>query len=145
MAAMTIAYTRAHTPVSWLIRAAQWWAPWSHAGIVDAENNAVIDSRMLRGVSATPLAEWFRIYSATELVRVDCPDPAAAVAFARGLIGARYDYGALMRFISSKLGRNSPRRVHCAELVEAALAVGGRERFRVPLYRITVQQSYITR
>lgn len=142
---LPLLYARNHTPGSALIRAAQWWAPWSHVGVLDEERGQVIEARMLHGVIATPLAEFLARYTATERVDVPCPDPAAGLRWARGEIGAGYDYGALARFVWTALGRDHTQRHHCVELAEAALIAAGRARYRIPPHRVTVRQSYIVR
>lgn len=145
MTALPLIYARNHTPVSVVIRAAQWWAPWSHVGVLDEERGQVIEARMLHGVIATPWAEFVARYTATERVDVACPDPAAGLQWARGEIGAGYDYGAVARFVSSALGRDHVRLRQCIELAEMALIAAGRTRHRIEPHRLTVQQSYITR
>lgn len=142
---LPLLYARNHTPGSALIRAAQWWAPWSHMGVLDDERGHVIEARMLHGVIATPVAEFLARYTATERVDVACPDPAAGLQWVRGEIGAGYDYGAVARFVWSALGRDQRERHHCVELAEMALIAAGRQRFRIPPHRVTVRQSYITR
>ena len=145
MTALPFIYARNHTPVSVVIRAAQWWAPWSHVGVLDEERGQVIEARMLHGVIATPVADFLARYTAAERVDVPCPDPAAGLHWARSKIGAGYDYGAVARFVSSALGREARRAYHCVELAEAALIAAGRPRYRIEPHRLTVQQSYITR
>lgn len=82
-------------------------------------------------------------YCVCSVVEVDAPDPGRAYAWARAQIGKKYDYGAVARFISKLFGKESPDRFHCVELVEGALSAAGRTRFRVPLNRVTVRQSYM--
>lgn len=142
---LPLIYGRDHSLTSLAIRAAQWWAPWSHVGVLDDERGNVIEARMVHGVVATPVAEYLARYTATQRVAVACPDPAAGLDWARGEIGTGYDYGAVMRFVSSVLGRDHARRHHCVELVETAVIAAHRVRFRIPPHRITVRQSYITR
>lgn len=142
---LPLLYARNHTPASVLIRAAQWWAPWSHVGVLDEERAQVIEARMLQGVIATPLTAFLARYSATERVDVQCPNPAAGLHWARGQVGAGYDYGAVARFVWAALGRDDTQRHHCVELAEAALIAAGRQRFRTPPHRVTVRQSYMTR
>lgn len=144
MTALPLIYARNHTPVSLLIRAAQWWAPWSHVGVLDEERGQVIEARMLHGVIATPAAEFLARYTATERVDVQCPNPAAGLQWARCQVGAGYDYGAVARFVSKALGRDHALRHHCVELAEAALIAAGRQRYRIPPHRVTVRQSYMT-
>ena len=145
MTNLTLIYGRNYTPLSVVIRAAQWWAPWSHVGVLDEERAQVIEARMLHGVIVTPLPAFLARYSATERVGVECSDPSAGIAWARSRIGARYDYGAVARFVWSALGRNDVARYHCTELAEAAVTAAGRQRHRIHPHRVTVRQSYITR
>ena len=145
MTSLPFIYARDRSPVSVVIRAAQWWAPWSHVGVLDEARGEVIEARMLHGVIATPVAEYLARYTATERVDVACPSPEAGLHWARGQIGAGYDYGAVVRFISSSLGRDHRRLRQCVELAEMALIEAGRQRHRIEPHRLTVQQSYITR
>ena len=69
---------------------------------------------------------------------------AAAIAWAREQIGCGYDYGAIAGFVLRE-PLERPRRWQCVELVETALRMAGRPRFRRPEHRITVAQSYMAR
>lgn len=138
-----LAYVRSLTVGGLLIRAAQWWTPWCHVGVV-APDGEVINARAFRGVVGEPWPVFAARYSACELVDVPAPQPEAGIAWARALKGARYDYGALGNMVSSRLGmRPSDERFDCVEVAEAALAAAGRPRFRVVASRLTVWQSYI--
>lgn len=137
-----VVYARSRDPGSLLVRAASWWAPWSHVGLVTPEGT-VIEARALHGVVETPLADFERRVSAHRIVEVACPDPDAALEFARSQIGSGYDWGAVVAFISRRLGRGTETRWQCAELVEMALKVGGARRWRVPVDRVTPRQSWM--
>lgn len=138
-----VVYSRSRTVGGWLIRASSWWDQWSHCGLL-TDDGTVIEARAFAGVVETPADEFMDRYSAHTRVRVDVPEPAAAIAWAREQIGCGYDYGAIAGFVLREpLERQ--RRWHCVELVETALSVAGRPRFRRPEHRITVAQSYMVR
>lgn len=141
---MQIIYARSHTVGGWLIRAAQAFAPWSHAGIVTPDET-VINARAGHGVVEEPLADFLRRYSATHRVEVACPDENEALWWARQRIGDGYDWLAVLRFIVGRTVHQDRRRWHCVELVESALIAGGRPRWRIEPARITPWQSYIAR
>jgi len=136
-----LVYARSRTLGGWLIRAAQWWFPASHVAI-ETRDGTLIHAVAGRGVVEDEPGMFFGAYTVVDIVEVLDVDEAAAVAFARNQIGSGYDYKALLRFISKALGREDARRWQCVELVEAALEAGGRRRFRTPLSRVTVRQSY---
>jgi uncharacterized protein YycO len=140
MNALPVVYSRTSAIGSLLIRAAQWWAPWSHAAIVDGDG--VIEARAGHGVVRTPMADFLARCSAVEHVQIACPDAAAALTFARSQIGKGYDYLAYIGFIA-RTDDEDRTRWECCELVEAALLAGGRQRFRVRPSRITPQQSFM--
>lgn len=135
-----LVYARSRTLGGWLIRAAQWWFPASHVAI-ETRDGTLIHAVAGRGVVEESQREFFDTYTVVDIVDVEA-DHDAAIAFARSKAGAGYDYGAILRFISKAFGRESERRWQCVELVEAALEAGGRRRFRTPLSRVTVRQSY---
>jgi uncharacterized protein YycO len=140
---MKLIYSRSHTIGGVLIRAAQWWAPWTHCGIV-TPLATVINARPLLGVVEEPLEDYTERSSEFVIVDVETPHDDMGVAFARFQVGKGYDYGAIVRFISSSFRDQDEQRFHCAELVETALFAAGRNRFRIPFYRVTPNQSYMT-
>ena len=143
MPALTVIYSRSHHPGSYLIRAASWFGPWSHAAIITREGT-VIEARGWTGVREVPLAEFMGRAAKTTVVQIECPNPAAAIAFAREQVGKRYDFGSILGFV---VRRNWADRQcwQCTELVEAALLAGGRERWRERVYRIHPTMSYNSR
>ena len=143
MTTLTVIYSRNHHLGSYLIRVASWFGPWSHSAVITAEGT-VIEARGLTGVREVPMVEFMGRATQSEVVWIECPDPAAAVAFAREQIGKRYDFGAILGFITR---RNWADRQcwECTELVEAALVAGGRERWRERVYRIHPTMSYNAR
>ena len=140
-----VVYARSRTPGAWLIRAASWWAQWSHCGLI-TRDGTVIESRMFAGVVETHWLDFIDRYHVHEIVKVEAPDPEQAEKWARLQLGSGYDWGAIVRFISKRFGLDqSPKRWHCVELVETAITVAGRQRFRRPLSRVTVAQSFMVR
>lgn len=101
-------------------------ALWSHCGLVVGDN--VVEA-LIKGVTLTPLTEWKARYPRYDLVEIECPDPEAAEQFAIAQVGKAYDWlgciGAPWR-----AHWQDPNRWYCSELVEAAVAAGGRHRWR---------------
>lgn len=143
MSHLNVVYCRSHTLGGLLIRAASWWEQWSHCGIVTPKAT-IIEARAFKGVVESDLDEFVQRYSELEVVKVACPDPAAAIEFARMQIGSGYDYGAIAEFVL-RAGLNKRKRWHCVELVETALVAGGRDRFRREPHRVSVAQSYMVK
>ncbi len=139
---LRLVYTRHHSLASVLIRLVT-WSPWSHVAIA-TEDGTVIESRALSGgVVERPISQALSGASRIEWVSVPCPDPEAAIAWARTQLGQRYDWSAA---IGIGLHRRWDRtgRWYCSELVEAALAQAGRPRFRsAAVSRVTPQMSYM--
>ena len=143
MSHLEVVYSRSRTVGGWLIRAASWWDQWSHCGLVTPDGT-VVEARAFAGVVETPMHEFADRYSALNTVRIEVPSPADGLAWVRQQIGSPYDYGAIAEFVVRK-PLAGPRRWQCVELVETALSVAGRVRFRRPAHRITVSQSYMVR
>lgn len=143
MSHLNVVYCRSYTIGALLIRASSWWDQWSHCGIVTPKGT-VIEARAFAGVVESDLEEFVGRYSELEVVKIDCPDPAAAIEFARMQVGAGYDYGAIAEFVLRN-PLNKHQRWHCAELVETALIAGGRDRFRRMPHRVSVAQSYMVK
>lgn len=142
---MLLVYVRGHSLESLAVRAASWFGPWSHLGIV-TQQDTVIHCQVRKGVVEEPWDEFISGYSARSVRAVPCESEDDGIAWARRHIGCGYDYGAIINAISSKFGRRpSEDRYQCAEFVEYALKAAGRSRFRpdVPLSSLTVHQSYI--
>ena len=143
MGALPILYTRQHTLSSWLIRLGSWWGPWSHCAVVDRE--WIIECRADAGrVKMERLDFALKRASAHAIVLVQCPDPERAIEWARSTVGQRYDWGGAfgIPFRQRQLGDEA--KWYCSEHVEAALAVGGRNRWRHGLHGITPSMSYFT-
>ena len=139
MGALRVVFTRRHHVGSVLLRVAQWSA-WSHCAIVDGQ--AVIEAVAPDGVQGRPIADLLMHSSRHEVVELPCPDPAAAIAWARDQVGTPYDWGGV-------LGIGFRRRWHdadawfCSEFVAEAVRQGGRPLFRADAYRITPQHLYL--
>ena len=138
---LTVIYSRERSLGSIAVRAGSWWSQWGHCGIVTPQGT-VIEALAFGGVVESSLHNAKARASKWAIVGVECPDPAAAVAFARQQLGKPYDWGGIFGMVAREpwASRN---RWFCSKLVEAAIAAGGRKRFRVDPHRITPHQSYI--
>lgn len=139
--AVQVVYSRERSLGSVAVRAASWWAQWGHCGLVTPEGT-VIEAMLWQGVVETPMSVFVRRASKFKVVDVACPDPAAAVAFARAQLGKPYDLAAVVAFPFREPWHRE-NRWFCSELVEAAIQKGGRTRFRVEARRIAPNPSYI--
>lgn len=135
-------YSRKRAIGSLLIRAGAWFGPWSHTSIITPEGTVI--EAVGSGVREVPLRDAMARASAFEVVQVECPRPAAAIAFARAQIGKPYDFGAILGFIVRRDWQDREC-WECTELAEAALVEGGRQRWREKVYRIHPTMSYQAR
>jgi len=138
---LQLIYARRHAIGSMLIRGGSWWAPWSHVGVVTPDDT-VIEAVAWRGVIETSMADFIARHSKTAIVSVACPEPVRAVAYGRTQLGKGYDWLALLGIPLREPWEDADRWI-CAELAEACLAAGGRQRFRVAAGKITPYQSYM--
>lgn len=135
-----VIYSRDHSLGSVLVRAGSWWAQWGHCGLVTPQGT-VIEARAMNGVGEASLHNVQARSSKFTIVEVDCPDPAAAIAFARQQLGKPYDWGGIFGMVAREPWARDDR-WFCSELVEAALAAGGRRRFRLDVTRVTPSMSF---
>lgn len=135
---MSLIYSRDDTIGSWLIRAMAGFSRWSHGAILDGGH--VIEALAFRGVVRTPYRVFRDRVASHEVVEVECPNPQAAIAFARAQVGKAYDWRALLGYVLHR-PMESVGRMHCIELIESALIAGGRRRFRRQPFRLTPEQS----
>lgn len=143
MNALQVIYVRSLSVGGVLIRASSWWDQWSHCGLLTNEGT-VINARAFHGVVEEPLDAFLNRYTAFEVVAVNAPMPEWGIEYARDQLGASYDYGSIADFVlRTELAHKS--KFQCVELVESTLAVAGNHRFRRPLHRVTVAQSYMVR
>lgn len=139
---MLAAFSRRTALPSFLTRFFTGGARWSHCGVVDLERGVIIEAQVWRGVIETPLDEFEAHYPSTEIVRIDCPFPEHALAFARTQVGKPYDYlGAVG--VPWRTRWDDPARWYCSELVEAALAAGGRLRWRLDKRGVSPMESWM--
>lgn len=141
---MKLIYSRSRTLFGFAIRAASWWAQWSHCGIVTPQGT-VIHADALRGVVEEPLADFLKRYSHHEVVEVHAPRDGGGVDWARSKLGAGYDWGGIVRYISRKLSDQCNKCWSCAEFVEQALYYAGCSRWRCTPADVTPHQSFIAR
>lgn len=142
MSKLNALFSRRTSLPSWLTRMLTGGARWSHCGILDHERGVVIEALMFRGVVETPLVDWLLRYPSWEQVAIDCPWPSAALAFAREQVGKGYDYVAVIG-VPWRTAWDSPRRWYCSELLEAALAKGGRLRWRLDKRGVSPMESWL--
>lgn len=140
--ALTVAFSRRTSLPSWLTRMLTGGARWSHCAILDQSRGVAIEALMFRGVVETPLAHWILRYPSYEVVQIACPVPALAMDFARQQVGKGYDYlGAFG--VPWRSPWHHPGRWYCSELVEAALAHGGRLRWRLEARGVSPMESWL--
>lgn len=136
---MRLIFARSRSAGSFLIRAFT-WSRWSHVGVIDGDT--VIDTTFKRGVAVSSLADFIASHSKTEQIDVAVPDEVAAHLWMQMQIGKPYDWTAIVGFVFRRpWGKTN--RWFCSELVESALIVGGRRRFREDLQRITPRHSWM--
>ena len=140
---MQVIYARSHALGSVLLRAAQWFAPWSHGGVLTPDGT-VINARIFKGVVEEPLEDFLARYTAWRIVDIDVPFAERGIAWARSKVGCGYDYRAIVNFVLGKVGQKKDR-FQCIELLESTCSAAGRDRFRVLPWEVTVRQSWMTR
>lgn len=146
MSTITVIYARSHSLGGLLIRARDPFGRWSHAGLV-TERGTVIEALAFKGVVESSLIDFSQRYpkpSQRSAVDIECPRPDLAIAWARGQVGKGYDYRGVigLAFREQWDKRDS---WHCTELIEQALSIGGRQRFRDVASIITPNLSYMVR
>lgn len=136
---MKIIVARNNRPGSWLIRLVT-MGQWSHAALL-LPNGLVIDTTLTTGVRSIPVMAWIRDYPTHQVIDIDVPDEEQTISFAMAQLRKPYDWTAIFGIL---LRRNwqEPDAWFCSELVEAALAAGGRQRFRDDVSRITPHQTW---
>lgn len=139
---LPVLFCRRTSLPSWLTRMFTGGARWSHCGILDHERGVVIEALMFKGVVETPLATWMLRYPSWEQVQIDCPAPGLALGFAREQVGKGYDYLAVVG-VPWRTAWDRPDRWYCSELVEAALAAGGRLRWRLSKRGVSPMESWL--
>ncbi|MFN4115636.1 MAG: hypothetical protein ACK4F7_03940 [Inhella sp.] len=142
MGRLPVVFGRRTSLPSWLTRMLTGGARWSHCGVLDVARGVVIEALWFRGVVETPLAIWMLRYPSWERVDITCPDAPAAMAFVRAQVGKGYDYLAVLG-VPWRSAWDDPRRWYCSELVEAALATGGRRRWRLSKRGVSPMESWL--
>ena len=135
-------FSRRTSLPSFLTRFLTGGARWSHCGILDRERSVVIEALMFKGVVETPLARWMLRYPSFQQIRIDCPQPEAALQFAREQVGKGYDYLAVLG-VPWRTAWDHPGRWYCSELLEAALRAGGRLRWRLNKRGVSPMESWL--
>lgn len=143
MDTLHVLYVRSLTIGGVLIRASSWWDQWSHCGLLTDEGT-VIHAKAFHGVVEEPVEVMLPRYTAFERVAIKVPAPELGIQWAREQLGSGYDYGSIADFVlRTELAHET--KFQCVELVESSLAVAGNHRFRRPLHRVTVAQSFMVR
>ena len=142
MSKLQAVFSRRTSLPSFITRFLTGGARWSHCGILDRERGVVIEALMFRGVVETPIPIWTARYPSWEQVTINCPHPGLALAFAREQIGKGYDYLAVIG-VPWRTAWDNPRRWYCSELLEAALAEGGRLRWRLSKRGVSPMESWL--
>lgn len=145
MRCLWVVYARSASLAGWAVRHRDPFGRWSHCGI-QTTDGTVIEAHPRRGVVETDYDRFVTRYGERRVEQhgIECPDPDAGIAWARSQLGRGYDWLSVIG-LGSRLAWNEIDRWQCAELVEAALAYAGRERFRYAPYRITPNMSWMTR
>jgi len=138
---LRIIYTRTSTLGAALIRAMPPWGPWSHCALVLSAGE-VIEARAPRGVVRTSLPEIRGRSSAWEMVELDVPDPLMAEAWARGSVGAPYDWGGVIGIPTRRRSLNSASRWYCSEHCAWAVELAGRPILSRGMHGITPTQLW---
>lgn len=136
-----VLYVRNHHWSTPVLRAAM-WSPWSHCAIVLADGQTVIDATFKNGVKARALAPIIAGASLHDFRDIDCPDPQAAYDFLFAQIGKPYDTWGVAG-VGLHRDWQAEDAWFCSELVEAALAAGGNQRFVNHPRRVTPQHSWM--
>lgn len=121
------------------------WSKWSHVALVMEDGQSVIDATFVHGgVMQRPLADVIATSSEHASRDIECPDPAAAYAFARSQIGKPYDtWGVLGVGLHRDWQKDDA--WWCSEFVEACIAAGGNCRFVNNPRRVTQQHSWMVK
>jgi uncharacterized protein YycO len=138
---MKAIYCRRHNPGSLLLRFFT-WSSWSHCGIVTPDGT-VIEAAAFHGVIERPLSEFMAGVSKSADRDIPLPDDAAAIRFARAQVGKPYDWSGAIGLALRRDTWQADDAWFCSELVEAAAAAGGRQRFINQASRVTPQHSWM--
>lgn len=107
-------FTRSHMPLSAAIRAAAWWAPWSHCATL-VSDEWVVESRFVGGVQAERRSALYLRSSAVQVLALPCRDPQAGRDRARSKIGAKYDWRGFLSLPFRERDWQQAHRWYCSE------------------------------
>lgn len=139
---MLAVFSRRTSLPSFLTRFFTGGARWSHCGVYDQDRRVVIEALMFRGVVETPYLEWAARYPSWEGAYISCPSDIDALAFARAQVGKPYDYLAAFG-VPWRTSWDDEGKWYCSELLEAALAAGGRRRWRLSKRGVSPMESWM--
>lgn len=137
---MEAIFCRRHTAGSVLLRTFL-WSSWSHCGIV-LPDDTVVEARAFEGVVRRPVSHLIAESSKSQRREIPVPDDAAAYQFAIDQVGKPYDWRGVIG-LGLRREWDDPADWFCSELVEAAAAAGGRQRFVHQVQRVTPQHSWM--
>lgn len=138
---MQVIFCRRNNAGSWALRAVL-RSSWSHCGIVTPQG-MVIHAAAFHGVIRQPLTEFADGVSHFAVRDIALPDDAAAIQWALSQVGKPYDWLGALGIAANTRQWQEPDAWFCSELVEAAAAAGGRQRFIHDAWRVTPQSSWM--
>lgn len=100
---------------------------WHHCGVI--VNESVIESRVFKGVTITPLDE-FKSRGSYRVFEVPLPDEEAALEWLLNQLGKPYDYFGLVRFAAHQRWLQDDKH-YCTDLPAIAAIRGGRPLFNI--------------
>lgn len=139
---MQVIFARRTNVFSFLLRTITWSA-WSHCALI-TDRGTVVEALWGQGVVETPLSEVLARSSKVGYRTIACPDDAAAQAFALAQVGKPYDYAGVVGLALHRDWRRDDA-WWCSELLEAAAAAGGNQRFIDGAHRVTPAHSWMVR
>ncbi len=134
-----------HSPNIWsLVLRTALWSKWSHCGIVMPDKSIIHADSYSGGVVQTSWSTFTIRHTYWEFKDIPLPDDEAAYTFARAQLGKPYDWWGVIGIALHRKWQDDTD-WFCSELVEAAAAAGGRQRFINDTWRVNPQHSWMVR
>ena len=137
---MKIISVSSHGIGAWLIKIFT-FSKWNHTAIYYEDTGLVYDSTISTGVRKLPIDTYLKLYPNHDIVDIEVPDVEAAKAFSEKQVGKKYDTSAIFGLALQRDWQEDDK-WFCAEVAEATIATGGRQRFRNEVSRITPHQCW---
>lgn len=115
MTELQFLFSRSRNPGAVLVRAAEWWGPWAHVGVISDSGGYVIEARAWMGVVATPLRAAKERSSCWEIVELPSVLPGRALSRAEKTLGCGYDWAGLLGIPFRERSWDDPGRWYCSE------------------------------